>query len=139
MPLTTAFKILNKPLYFSEIINWLFNRKVGFREDGTIRSCGYECYINGEWTKICTKYLTGVTGATATTLIPHGLSMDNILSVECAINNGTKFCKAEYNLTPTVSDGFNYSWDNTHVIIDKIGVSFRGNEYRIKVEYKNGS
>jgi len=139
MTFENVIGVLRKPIKFSSITNWLFNRKVGFREDGTIRSCGRECYINGQWNKICTKYLTGMTGTSTTTLVPHGINKTDILSVECAIDDGIKFCKSEYNLVPSTSNGFNYGWDNTHIIIDNIGNIFKGKDYKIKIEYKNGS
>lgn len=121
-----------------EIIGQLFNKTVSITRDGFVVINGIVQLVNGEEQKIKTVYLTGTTATAATTLIPHGIiDAEHILEVSADLYNASSlcWCVEEYKLTPTTSNGYAVMYDDINIMLEDVGVSFRGQGYKIKITY----
>jgi hypothetical protein len=121
-----------------DIIGQLFNKTVSITRDAFLIAEGITQKVDGVVTKVTTKYLTGTTGAGATTLVPHGIiDAAHILDVSADLYHATDdcWCVEEYKLTPTTSNGYAVLYNDTNIIFDNVGVSFRGQPYKISITY----
>ncbi len=92
--------------------------------------------VNGSSVKVYTKYLTGTTGAGATTNVAHGITgIDNILSATCAIFGSSQYVVVEIQLDANANSDYIVGWDATNIIIGEVGTTFRSSKYRIKIDY----
>jgi len=83
--------------------------------------------INGNKTKIYTKYFTGTMDGDSQTDVAHGI-----------VNGGTKIISADvtvWNRLYGDSGNFRIAFDNTNIEIFSVAVAFQSQLYRIKIDY----
>jgi len=121
-----------------DIVGQLFNKTVSITRDSFVIAEGVTQLVDGIVTKVKTKYLTGITAAGAITLVPHGvIDAAHILDVSADLYNISSlcWCVEEYKLTPTTSNGYAVMYNNTNIMLEDVGTSFRGQPYKIKITY----
>ncbi len=100
---------------------------------------GYAYYdIDGVKTKVYTKYLTGNLGAGAATNVAHGVvGIDKILDMGLTVYNSTflTYRIIEIYLAAAASESLSVRYDGTNVLISAVGTQYRGQKYRIKIDY----
>ncbi len=100
---------------------------------------GYAYYdIDGVKTKVYTKYLTGNLGAGVTTNVAHGVvGIDKILDIGLTVYNSTLLAYRiiEIYLAAAASESLAVRYDGTNVRLSSIGTQYRGQKYRIKIDY----
>ncbi len=87
-------------------------------------------------TRIFTKYISGTTDSDSSTSVPHSITgVDNILSVTVALFIDNTYLIADYRLSASALNGFQYWWDGTNVTIDDVESAGQGVKYKIKIDF----
>lgn len=121
-----------------DIIGQLFNKTVSITRDAFLIAQGITQEVDGVVNKIKEKHLTGNLDLGSQTLIPHGIiDAEHIRKVEGHPKSSTVncWCVKEYKQTPTTANGYTLMYDDVNIIFDDVGVSFRGQPYKISITY----
>ncbi len=100
---------------------------------------GYSnCDVDSIKTKVYTKYFTGTLDSDSETLVAHGVTRDNILSMNAVIFNtaDAEFTVKDY-YNQAVADTIRWvmRYGTTNIRFRLVGTAAQGQKYRIKMDY----
>ena len=117
-----------------EVAGDILSDTVGYDSEGAYRYCK----INGNKTKVYTKYLTGTLDTDSNTDVAHGVTAANILAVSYIIYSSYSSWYYVGEIFEGSSEGRDiYTiYDSTNIKFSDVGSEFRGQAYRIRIDYR---
>lgn len=134
LPDTSQLATSGAPVADAQLVNKKYvDDHVGHDGDGYVLRD-----VDGTPTKVYTKYLTGTLDADSSTSVAHSITgIDKILHVSavCEDNGSAVYRVYDNQVGSTVNQGFQLSYNATHILIALVGSELQSFKYRIKIDY----